>query len=346
LLQVNFGLTPGVHWTTIGKLDHIPVSESVNAILDSNQPAGVGLPLLANNGHFGDFDGVGGMADLLWRNDDGTVATWQMNGGSVAAAHFLPGVGSDWHILGTGDFNADGKTDILWLNDNGNLLDWQMASSSAIGSSFGIGTAPANSFLAGIGDVDGDHKDDLLWRNETTGAITINTIAGATATNSTVGTDWSVVGVGDYNGDGMADVMFRNAGLGINAAWLMNGTNVSTTVFYPGVPNDWHVAGTGDFNGDHTADLLWHNDNGANAVWLMNTSGGILQTGFLDGVGSDWHVAGTGDFNGDLKDDVIWRNDNGATAVWLMNGASAPTVSFPAGVPTDWSTQAHIHEFV
>jgi serralysin len=268
-----------------------------------------------------------------------------MNNGAISAAHFFNEVGNDWHILGVGDFNGDGKSDILWHNEDGSLLDWQMSSSSQIGSQLGVGSAPANSELAGIGDFDGDHKDDLLWRNETTGAATVQSFSAPPVTITGVGNEWSVVGAGDFNGDGVDDVMFRNA-QGVNAAWLMNGTNQPTTVFYSGVPADWHVVGTGDFDGNGTADLFWHNDNGANAVWLMNTSGAVASTSFFDGVASDWHVIGTGDVNNDQKDDVIWRNDSGATAIWQMDGGATPSVSFPGGVPTDWGTQAHHYDYV
>src|SRR5581483_6963677 len=99
-----------------------------------------------------------------------------------------------------------------------------------------------------------------FWQNSTTGAVTVNTIAGASNTIAGPGSDWQVVGVGDYNGDGVTDVMFRSESQGINAAWLMNGTSSPTTVFYDGVPNSWHVEATGDFNGDGAADLFWHND--------------------------------------------------------------------------------------
>jgi hypothetical protein len=310
----------------------------------SSQGAALNGSLLTNNGHFGDFDGDGN-ADLIWRNDSGAVATWQMGIGGISG-HFLPTVGNDWHLVGSGDFNGDSKADLLWQNDNGSLLDWQMSSSSTIGTTLGLGTVPTNSGLVGIGDVDGDHKTDLFWRDFSTGAVTIKTIAGASATIGGVGTEWRAVGAGDFNGDGTTDLMFRHGTQGVNAAWIMNGTSVSTTVFYPGVPTDWHVAGTGDFNGDGKADLFWHNTNGANAVWLMDGTGQIASSGFFNGVSSDWHVAGTGDFDGDHKDDILWRNDAGATSIWKMNGTNTPTVSFPGGVGSDWTTQAQHYDYV
>ena len=48
----------------------------------------------------------------------GTLAT---GGGSVA------NLGPDWHAVGTGDFNGDGKSDILWQNTStGQVSIWEM----------------------------------------------------------------------------------------------------------------------------------------------------------------------------------------------------------------------------
>jgi hypothetical protein len=292
---------------------------------------------------------------ILWRNDNGAVATWQMDQNGVSAAHFLNGVPTDWQIAGTGDFDGDGHADILWLNNNGALVQWQMASSAGFGAAPSAGTAPSNSFLAGIGDIDGDSEADVLWRNNASGAVTIWKMDGAaaasTATASGVGNDWKLVGFGDLNGDGKADVLFRNAGSGVVAYWSWPGnadpmTATPSTTFLNGVPLDWHVVGMGDFDGNTTTDILWHNDNGANAVWLMGSNGQVQQAAFFTGVSSNWHVAATGDYNGDAKDDVLWRSDNGATAIWQMNGAGAPVVKFPGGVPTDWTIQTHHYEYV
>jgi len=306
-----------------------------------------------NAGHFGDFDNDG-KDDVLWRNDNGSVAIWQMNG-SVITPHFLQGVSSDWHIAGTGDFDGDHHADILWLNDNGSVLEWQMTSSAGFGPTQSVGTAPANSTLAGVGDVSGDGKADILWRDNGSGAVTIwkmngGTIA-ATGTVSGVGNDWALVGLGDLTGDGKADVVFRNLSSGVVAHWSWPGaanplSDAPTTTFLSGVPLNWHVVGLGDFDSGGTTDLFWHNDNGANAVWLMGSNGQVQQAAFFSGVGPDWQVVGTGDVNGDHKDDVIWRSDNGATAIWQMNGAGAPTVSFPGGVPSDWGTQTHHYDYV
>jgi hypothetical protein len=53
---------------------------------------------------------------VLWQNDDGSVAIWEMNGTNVIGTASLGNPGPDWHIFGTGDYNNDGKSDILWQN--------------------------------------------------------------------------------------------------------------------------------------------------------------------------------------------------------------------------------------
>jgi hypothetical protein len=51
-----------------------------------------------------------------------------MNGTSWSSSVWLSGVAdTNWEIVGTGDFNNDGKTDIVWRNKNdGNNTIWLM----------------------------------------------------------------------------------------------------------------------------------------------------------------------------------------------------------------------------
>jgi hypothetical protein len=72
----------------------------------------------------GDFNGDG-KTDILWRNDSGAVATWDMNDRSSSGA-VIGTATNDWHIAGTGDFNGDHNSDILWRNDNGSVATWDM----------------------------------------------------------------------------------------------------------------------------------------------------------------------------------------------------------------------------
>jgi len=44
----------------------------------------------------GDFNGDG-FADILWQNDSGAVAIWEMNGTSLLAGAILANPGPTWH---------------------------------------------------------------------------------------------------------------------------------------------------------------------------------------------------------------------------------------------------------
>ncbi|HEV2596337.1 MAG TPA: VCBS repeat-containing protein, partial [Sphingomicrobium sp.] len=75
-----------------------------------------------------DFSGDG-RSDVLWRSDDGTVHDWLAqadNSGSFAGntTNLNTIVPTSWHIVGTGDFNGDGRVDVLWRNDDGTVHDW------------------------------------------------------------------------------------------------------------------------------------------------------------------------------------------------------------------------------
>jgi hypothetical protein len=57
----------------------------------------------------------------------GQAAIWLMNGTSVTQGVLTgPNSGPSWHVLGTGDFDGDGKTDILMQNTDGRAAIWLM----------------------------------------------------------------------------------------------------------------------------------------------------------------------------------------------------------------------------
>lgn len=79
----------------------------------------------------GDFYGDG-KTDILLQNNNGSVAIWEVNGttitqaGQASLGGAVVNPGPTWHIVGTGDFNNDGKTDIVFRDDTGSVATWEM----------------------------------------------------------------------------------------------------------------------------------------------------------------------------------------------------------------------------
>src|SRR5262249_57804550 len=90
------------------------------------------LPFVTPDWHVkaaADFDEFGpilasGNADILWQNDNGSLALWQIEEIRVTAIHALPNPGPTWHVVGDNNFGGNNGDDILFQNDNGALPMW------------------------------------------------------------------------------------------------------------------------------------------------------------------------------------------------------------------------------
>ena len=203
----------------------------------------------------GDFNGDG-IDDLLWRHENGTLSNWlgSLSGSfTVNDSNAWVHVPTDWHVVGTGDFNGDGRSDLLWQSDGGSISNWLGTASGG----FTINDANALTSLApgeivGIGDFNGDGRDDLVFRDAQGGIYTAATYAaGAFYFNwsagfvATVPLSWDIAGVGDYNGDGVDDLLWRNDN-GDFSNWLGTGNEyvfeVNDHNAYVHIPVEWQIA--------------------------------------------------------------------------------------------------------
>jgi len=303
-----------------------------------------------------DFNGDG-RSDVLWRNVDGQLSNWlgTASGGftpnNANAATFVP---TAWQIVGTGDFNGDGRDDILWRHTDGTLSNWLATANGGYvaNDANAAVVVPTSWNVVGTGDFNGDGRDDILWRN-TNGTVSdwLGTATGGFTANDAnaarfVPTDWHVVGTGDFNGDGRDDVLWRNTN-GQISDWLgqaNGGFLLNDDIALTNVATSWHVVGTGDFNGDGRDDILWRNDNGQLSNWLGQANGGFVNNGANSGtfVPIAWSVVAVGDYNGDGRDDILWRHTDGTISNWLgnANGSFTPNdANAAAPVPVSWEVQ-------
>jgi len=204
----------------------------------------------------GDFNGDG-RDDILWRRSDGALTNWlslpstgwiNFVSNDPAALNFVP---TNWHVVGTGDFNGDGRSDIIWRRDDGAFTSWlgQQNGGFVSNDSKAWAVIPTYWTVVGTGDFNGDGKDDVLWRRDD-GAFTawLAQGGGGFVSNDAnawamISTNWHVVGTGDYNGDGKDDVLWRRDD-GALTNWLAgpNGSFVSNDAHaWHDVPNYWVI---------------------------------------------------------------------------------------------------------
>ena len=271
-----------------------------------------------------DFN-ANGASDILWRNANGDVEVWLMNGAVATAKNSLGILSNAWSIAGTGDFDGNGTSDILFRSNAGALQIWYMTTSGTVLSKSNALGSVANAWtVVGTGDFNGDGTSDILFRNSETGQAEIWFIKNAVATKTVIATvalAWTIVGTGDFNGDGVSDILWRNNSTGVLELWLMKkGGTVGSKINLSGLGNAWTVAGTGDFNGDGVTDILWHATTGAVELWTMSTSGTVKTKTSLGSYPLAWSVAGVGNFSGGKVTDILWRDyATGADEIWFMN---------------------------
>ena len=61
--------------------------------------------------------GYNGQSDLVFENTvTGQHTIWILKEGVFQSSITLPVVSAPWHLVGAGDFNADGYADLVWQN--------------------------------------------------------------------------------------------------------------------------------------------------------------------------------------------------------------------------------------
>src|SRR5262249_52441255 len=151
----------------------------------------------------GDFNGDDTI-DILQHQINGGNATLRalsMNAVQVQSAPILGGVGPDWQVDGTGDFNGDGTSDILVHQDSSSgvrTLQVLTVQNNAIVSGTTIAHFGTNISVGGIGDFNNNGTSDILVHQDvgtTRTDIVYNVVNNTVVNTHTVavtGIDWHV----------------------------------------------------------------------------------------------------------------------------------------------------------
>jgi hypothetical protein len=151
----------------------------------------------------GDFNGDG-YADILWQDGSGNYSIWFMTrtagsspSTSVLSTATVGNVPTTWSVVGTGDFNGDGKSDIVWRDTAGDVAIWLM-NGAAVSSAAELGNVPTTWSIVQTGDYNGDGMSDLLWRDasgDTAMWFMNGTTVASTAGVGNIPTNWTVQSV-------------------------------------------------------------------------------------------------------------------------------------------------------
>lgn len=207
----------------------------------------------------GDYDGDG-TADLLWLHAaSGAMDVWLM-GESAGTSELEVGLPTWWIVVGSGDFDADGRDEIVISDQYGKLEIWAVHDGMVL---LGTANIPPDSTIVGIADLDGDGDDDLVANRDDHGRISAYLGSPDFSMDQVMisrnRSRREVLGSADYNGDGLSDLLWREtataghpAGLGLINADL----SYTSGSIQPVLGSEHAIVGSADYDADGSADLL------------------------------------------------------------------------------------------
>jgi hypothetical protein len=256
-------------------------------------------------------ENLANLGDVLWRHNDGRVAT---------ADHDLGMVPTNWRISTSGDFDGDGDTDIMWRHRDGLVVTWEMENGQYL-TNHNIQFASVGWEIVDAGDFDADGDDDILWRHRDGAVVTWEMEDGAYIQNHNIefaSVGWEINGMGDFDADGDDDIIWRHRD-GLVVTWEMENNDYVVNNNIEFASTGWTIRGTGDFDADGDDDILWRHNEGMAVAWQME-AGDYRTNRNIGSLEPAWRFQGSEDFDSDGDDDILWRHDSGSVLTWEMDG--------------------------
>lgn len=271
--------------------------------------------------------------DIVWHNPGADrAAFWLMNGSQIAGSAVVdaqPGLA----LIGTGDFNGDGRSEVLWDGDG------TMYRSTFTGAGFTaivIGFHEPGWIPQAAGDLNGDGRDDIIWHNPGENRMAYWLMDGNTIIDSAVleaPQGLVLIGTGDFDGNDRAELLWDGNGTLYTSTFTgseFTGATIGTRD--PG----WIPQVAGDLNGDGRDDIVFHNPAvNRLAYWLMRGNA-IVASAVVDAP-AGLTLRGSGDFDGDGRAELLWAGGGGVYSSTFdgsgFNGAALGSYD-PGWIPT------------
>jgi len=173
-----------------------------------------------------DVDGDGSADILLSQVATGDEPGWLMMS-EETAEELVPllSQSTDYRMVGSADFNADGLLDVL-IRDDTTGADIIMTGPAANSDLLSLpGTGTADWVSTAVADFDGDHAPDILLMNRQTQGLRIQLMNGLVPAETIdmpaeyQPAGWQTATIGDIDGDGSNDLLLRNDGTGEEVFW-------------------------------------------------------------------------------------------------------------------------------
>jgi hypothetical protein len=225
-----------------------------------------------------------GRRDIMLRNPlTGMLRSWELDSNLNPSSRDIIVTGTDWDMVGTGDFNADGQTDFLWFQASTGRVHMSMFIRGKYHAPREMRGAPrANLVIAGVADMNGDFTPDIIWRDTSSGAqgIWLLTPAGTPTFSPlpNVPMTEELVLVSDIDSNGSQDIVYRTIATGALYARRVVGSTLAAAVAITTPGPGWKLAAAPDYNGDFNTDRLWVKSGTNEAMIQIMGAGGTVQT--------------------------------------------------------------------
>ena len=184
----------------------------------------------------GNLTGNANANSIVWHAPElGALGVW--TDGTDNWVGLAAGFDSQWKMLGTGDFDGDGRAEVLFDYQGGLYttdIDQHFVSLGGWGTAWEV---------QAIGDFSGCGRDDLILFNSESGSV-VKFDGGKASEWTSLGqldaSDWFIVGAGDYTGDRRDDLLVRQLSTGMLGYYACGDFNQWVEVGR-GVDMNWNV---------------------------------------------------------------------------------------------------------